>query len=198
MHDGMNDPRYDQYFAPGISDLSSCNAPDLSAVRRPCVLQFVINANFKRVVPDRDRALLYNFVRRANNALSDYSHGLENLSHFIDSRKSDFRTYLAAVHNFESVVAELVACHLLLFRVRQKKFFSKNDGSALARMYLMNNEIKHAESSFDDPLSEPSSTLPLWITNDGLRSHNSRIAWGELGVVVVDVATAANNIARLD
>jgi hypothetical protein len=189
---------YDDHFAPEISKLTICGASRLTELRRPDVTQFAINTILKRHVPDRESALLFNFVRRASNVLTHYERAISELAAFIDGSKSDFRLYLASVHDFECCLAELIACHVLLFRVRGSKYFDKNDGSALSRLSLMNNEVKHADSSIENGDHQISRTLPLWVTNSGLSSYGASLQWQELIVIVSDVATAASGIARLD
>jgi hypothetical protein len=194
----MNHEFYDKHFATGISKLTACNVVRLTSIRRPDVTQFALNAILKRAVPDREKAFLFNFVRRASNALLDYDQAAMEFAAFIDGEKSDFREYLAAVHHFEGVLAELTACHSLLFRIRGGKYFNKNDGSPLSRLSLMNNEIKHADGSIENGDFQVSSTLPLWLTNQGLKSYQSELTWNELAAIIRDVAEAANNAARLD
>lgn len=80
------------------------------------------------------------------------------------------RQYLAAMTHWEVFLSQAYQAHCLL-DMGQKNMFTRGDGSVLERLSLLYGRAKHVEKAVTTAgqLRE-SGTLPVWLTNDGLRS----------------------------
>ena len=71
--------------------------------------------------------------------------------------------------------------------------FQKNDGSKEQRLYDMANLVKHTASAVESGQCGDADTVPLWLTNDGLRSFGLFVTYAEASEILIDVSALADD-----
>jgi len=82
------------------------------------------------------------------------------------------------------------ACCLL--DMGKKNMFTQGDGSVLERLSLLYGRAKHVEKAITTAGQIPENgTLPVWLTNDGLRSTDSHLTFSEIVGILRELAQYA-------
>lgn len=68
----------------------------------------------------------------------------------------------------------------------------EDDGSGIQRLNLLYNRTKHLESAINSGQLPPDGTLPVWLTNDGLRAVDAELTFAELAEILTDLAKWAD------
>jgi hypothetical protein len=58
----------------------------------------------------------------------------------------------------------------------------------MQRLNLLYNRAKHAESAITSQQLPPDGTLPVWLTNDGLKCVESSLTFQEMAELLGDLA----------
>lgn len=75
----------------------------------------------------------------------------------------------------------------------QGSLFRKRDGSVLERLNILYGRAKHVEKAIATVgLLPENGTLAIWLTNDGLRSTDSYLTFGETAEILRDLARFAD------
>ena len=199
-----NTDHLQRYFAPGISGLASCNAPDLTGQhsQAPHWLQNLnLNSVFRGAFKDRYRQYALNQLYRAQVAFSDYHEARTLTLHFLRDGRPDnpaVRAYFKAVSRWESCLLNLQMFVDVMNKVKKEfndeKVFNAGDGSIEERAYELANTVKHWGSHLAADRHSEHHTIPVWLTNDGLQSYQHRIKYGELAEVVAATARVADDL----
>jgi hypothetical protein len=192
----------DYFFAPKLSELTSHGAPALTlpiADTENWLLDFALETVVGRQIPDPDRQLYWTLIRRAQAAAAEYELGRQSLTEFFAPRPSlALRPYFGALRHFELCVALGYQGWMVVRQLtpNRPKLFEKGDGSEYDRMNHVYNAWRHADGFILQGECPPDSTLPVWITNDGLESARARISFAELRDMVQALARIVEMIIR--
>jgi hypothetical protein len=74
----------------------------------------------------------------------------------------------------------------------EKILFVKGESSVVQRLKLLYNRTKDIESAIKSGQLPPDGTLPVWLTNDGLRAVHARLASTEIAETLTDLAKWAD------
>lgn len=191
----------EKHIAPGISDFTEANIPDLrgdydqaeywltnhflnNALRtsfNPPIKQYVQNYIFRAEV-------LFRLYHEARDVTLDYLEGN-------DPRNPRVSRYYKAISIWETVFLNwAVAFDLIVKLNNNKRLFVKGEGSEEERAHEIQNEIKHCGGSIFGGHWTETSTIPIWLKNSGISSHNYNISFSELSDLVVEVAEFANEL----
>lgn len=66
--------------------------------------------------------------------------------------------------------------------------FEPNDGSVLQRLCLLYNRSKHVNHAINAGQLAADSTLPVWLTNDGLRCVDGHLTFEEMAEILEELA----------
>jgi len=97
----------DKFVAPKLSQLTECNAPDMSNYDDQCthwVANFALNSMLRVTVKQPQRAFFFTFLRRAETAFYEYENARRCLLEYIEQK--DLHKVLRAVHHFESLLSQ--------------------------------------------------------------------------------------------
>src|ERR1700674_1746820 len=97
----------DNFVAPKLSELTSCNAEPLP---EPCnfLHEFILSNLLQARYPSDRRAILFNFIRRVEQAFYEYDQARFNLQAYIEEPRSDhIAIYFRALAHFEQCLAVL-------------------------------------------------------------------------------------------
>jgi hypothetical protein len=163
---------------------------------------FVLNATLRVSIADPIRQLMFSFMRRVDAAVLEYTRGRGALKEFIDSKPDvGISRYSRCLHAFETAVATTYQALLLIRQVvpTAPPLFKKADGTVLYHLDRVHNAIKHADHMIaHGERYAPGSTLPVWITNDGLESVDSLLRFDELADEIEALYRIAAHLASLD
>jgi len=95
--------------------------------------------------------------------------------------------YLAAIGHWEVFLSHAYQAYRLLAR-NQKILFKQGDGSILERLNLLYNWSKHAEKAIEAGQLPAEGTLAVGLTNNGLRSADSRLTYDEMAEMLEELA----------
>ena len=91
----------DKLIAPKISTLVAPQIPDISGERKQFVATFILNFNLSLTITNRHRQLLFNILRKAEDAADEYCRGAETLKDYVIRRGVTLHPYFTALRSFE-------------------------------------------------------------------------------------------------
>jgi hypothetical protein len=211
----------DRLIAPRISTLSELSLPDIASEKKNLLGAFVFNFDLSLTVSNKHRQLLFNVIRKAEDARDEYERGAGSLRAYVQGRGLSLVPYFSALRSFEHCVAHLyqsVRCMNALSKTwNGPKQFDRNDGSVLARINLIHTEIKHMDARFcegdcanemsfailsgddaKDPACNNISNVPMWLTNEGLECSAAKLTFAELAHEIEEILIEAENLATLN
>jgi hypothetical protein len=194
--DTMTDDTKDKFIAPKISALKAPALPDITAERRYLLATFILNFDLSLIMSNKHRQLIFNVVRKAEDAFNEYCQGADSLRQYITAASFTLSHYFSALRHFEHCLAHLYEAVCCLNAVSKTwggpRQFDRGDGSILQRAHLIHTGIKHMDAQFEEGefANETSSRLfatrsagtrclanmdasdianvPMWLTDDGL------------------------------
>lgn len=194
----------DRFFFPKLSQLNACGAPLLAiapVVSADWIVNFALNS-VGRNIPDPTRQLMFNFMRRVDRAVLEYTRGREALTELIECRTHvDISRYSRCLDAFDAAVAMTYQGYLLAKQLipGKPRLFEKQDGSVLSRIDRIYNASKHADEFIaNGNRFAPESTLTVWIINTGLESRDAVLTFVELAEEIQALGTLAEQLSGLD
>jgi hypothetical protein len=150
-------------------------------------------------IEEKARTRTFNIIRRTINALDEYELARTSYHAIFESEQKSTAAYLRALHHFEVCIAQLMQAHELFFGMIDSEYRNKNGtgreelNDRLARIY---NDSKHTEGRVKAQGFEDGDTLAVWISDSGLNSKKTQIAFNELYEVMCDMADVAKLLAN--
>jgi hypothetical protein len=200
----------DEFYAPSISKLVECKAPDLTGQHEEAkywiannFLNSVVSNMFGRTIKNQYKQYFINLLFRTQVAFADYHEGRSLTIEFIQKSSSGnpaVQKYFQAVSRWESCLLNLqmfmdIYNKLNKFRGTNELAFNEKDSSSSEyRLYKMANTVKHWGERISNNIHEYRHTIPLWIINDGLSCNSYSISYIELSEIISSVALAADEI----
>ena len=173
-----------------ITKVTECNVGDLFAEfpeARNWVSRFGLMVIFVDQPREEVRPFALQFVRRTEMALTEYASAREELRSFVSRNGGVWSPYFRALYHFEAAVAQLYQVFDYSRKVLDTKLFDGSDGSPLSRLNLIYNTSKHQLAEAD---------LPIWITNEGIESADSKLAFSEMEDLLRSAARIATKLTR--
>ncbi|HEY3210823.1 MAG TPA: hypothetical protein VGL18_13740 [Actinomycetota bacterium] len=194
----------DRFVAPGISDFTSAEVPDMTGYdpeSKFWLANFVLNSGLGGNLRPPGNAYAYNYLRRAVAAFSEHEGARQATLSFLASDRQSVSQYAAAVLHWEFFLGQSWHAYLLLrglFKFLTQgdvpQVFVRGEGSVEERLNDLYSQMKHVESRIEHGQMMEGATVPVWLTNEGLRSVDSLLTYAETGDVLRDVAKWANII----
>ena len=72
--------------------------------------------------------------------------------------------------------------------------FVAGDGSREQRAYELANAIKHWSGHVASQKYDETLTIPVWLTNDGLKSLKYQISFADLATLISEIAAVADEL----
>ena len=193
-----------RYLAPGISAFTSCDAPDITAAHPEAphwLANHFLNSAFRGTFKNKYRQYAVNQIFRAQVAFADYHEARSLTAEYLARGKPDnpaSRAYFRAVARWESCLLNLHIFIDVMNRMKKdlkdEPVFKEGDGTPEQRAYGMANTVKHFGSDIFADRHAEADTIPLWLTNTGLRTRMLEVTYHELATLVSEVATAADEL----
>ena len=90
--DSFGDEAKDRFIAPKISEIAEPKIPDISARRKYPLNVFIMNFQLSLTISNKKRQLIFNILRKVEDAFDEYGEGRKNLFSYVQSDKK--RLYL--------------------------------------------------------------------------------------------------------
>lgn len=176
------------FISDKITKVTECNITDLYA-EFPAACDWVSGFGLMVIFVNQPREevqpFALQFVRRAEMALAEYASAREELRSFVSGNRGRWSPYFRALYHFEAAVAQLYQAFDYSRKVLNTKLFAENDGSPLNRLNLIYNTSKHQLAGADQP---------LWITNEGIETVESKLAFSEMEDLLRSCARIATKL----
>lgn len=176
----------EEFVAPELRALNKFAVPELQQMPN-YFNSLLVNQVFVAKLPEQDRRLTANFIARIEHANDAYRAGSAYLSQYIDCLPENDTTklYRRSLRNFENCILHThvaISCAIKIANIyRVEPLYQPGDCSDYDRIRRINNRIKH----FDEDIiccgaDNNSPTVPMWLTNEGLKSSDGEISYIEL------------------
>ena len=219
--DSLDNETKDGLIAPKISEITTPKIPDIRPKRKDPLSVFILNFQLSLTISNKTRQLLFNTLRRVQDAFDEYCEGRENILSFAQSDKKSVSSYFASLRSFENClghVYQVVRCMNSLEKpFGSSQQFDKGDGSILDRVNTLHTAIKHMDNRFEegscpDEISfktlagKPGKTkaeklvapnIPVWLTDDALESRCARVTYEELSQEILEILENVRPLARI-
>lgn len=218
--DAMPDNTKDALIAPKISQLVSPEIPEIAADKH-LVGIFVLNPKLAIGISNKNRQLLFNLIRKADDATGEYMAAAEDLNAFLQGRKLALSPYFSSLRHWEHCVGHLYQAVRCMNSLNSgwggEKQFERGDGSILERVQIVHNAIKHMDDRFENGnLADRNSfslfaspdgtgrgnipsteTIPMWLTNVGLECANAKVSYSEIAQEIQELRQEAYKMATI-
>ncbi|MEC0234868.1 hypothetical protein P4H71_11070 [Paenibacillus kribbensis] len=159
---------------------------------------FILNATLRYRYEEKQRIYLMNILRRIESTFYQYNTASVLLDDFLNHEKVSISKYLSAVVCIETSISHLYQAYMLGSKMagEDNKLFERNDGSSIERLNKLYNVAKHYDSSISNGSLEELNTIPIWITNQGVKSNKVFLDFDELHAMMREVEFVANEIIK--
>ena len=191
-------------YAPGIAEFTSCNAPDISATHPEAqhwLVNHFLNSMLRAEYRNKFRQYAINQIYRAQAAFADYHEARLLTAEFLDSGRPEnpaSRSYFRALSRWESCFLNLQIFIDVLNKMKKDfnddPVFKEGDSSPAQRAYTIANMVKHWGTEIYAGRHDEGDSVPLWLTNHGLKTKKAEMTFSELAQTLSEVGTAANQL----
>jgi hypothetical protein len=185
----------DIFVAPEMSKFTEASIPDMSTTddqQEHWLGNFILNNLLSTRFVSPIRQQMYNFLRRSHAAFTEYALAREATRAYLDNPERILR-YIDAINHWEAFLANAWQAYCFLGS-GQMRWFGKNDGSVLQRLCALYSRSKHADAAIERGDFVEDSPLCVWLTNDGLSSTESQLAFDEIAEILTDMARWASAV----
>ena len=187
----------DNFVAHKLSALTACGAAELRS-DTTWLNHFILSTVFRVNLPAKTRAYFFNFIRRAEGALSAYREARSALLEYVNTSRNVLSPYFRALANFEVCISQCCQGYELLARASGESFYDKDDGSSAERLQILYVESKHMDRMIDGGRMPDEATAAIWITNGGVECSRATLSFGELTELLLQMSSLADRLSILD
>lgn len=184
----FNTELLDRHLAPGISAFTACDAPDI-ALRHPeaphWLANHLLNSVFRGAYKNGFRQYAANQIYRAQVAFRDYHEARALTAEFLATGRPEnpaVRAYFRALARWESCLLNLQifidVMNKMKTDLKDEPVFKESDGTTEQRAYSIANTVKHFGSDIAAGRHAEGDTVPLWLTNFGLKTRSHELLPG--------------------
>lgn len=187
----------DKFVAPRLSKLTQCHVPDMSQHDSQCmdwITNYVLNTSLRVNVPQPQRAFHFMFLRRSETAFYEYDNARNCLDEYVKHKR--LYRFIRAVHHFESFLSQAWQGYEILRRLLDRRVFEKGDGSPHERLHILHCKSKHSDSAIERGEVPGDTTMPIWLTNDGIECAEATLSYEEMSEVLVELASCAAQLSN--
>lgn len=193
-----------KFFAPEISDFTAFDAPDLTAAHPEAthwLANHFLNSIFRSSYKNRYRQYAINQIYRAQVAFADYHEARALTTEFIaksEPHNPASRAYFRAVARWESCILNIQIFIDVMNKMKKdfkdEMVFKDGDGTPEQRAYAVANVVKHWGGEIFAGRHEEGDTVPLWLSNNSIKTSTCQITYAELGCLVSELAVVAGQL----
>jgi hypothetical protein len=180
-----------------LSLLTECGAREIPTYAN-WLNVFILNSVFIFRLPPKTRAYVFNFLRRAEGALSAYREARKALIEYLETPRNVLSPYFRALLNFEVCISQCYQGYELLAMASGEKFFEPNEKSEAERLRILYVDSKHMDRMIDGGKIPTDATAAIWITNHGLESSRATLSFDELIEMLLQMGRLAERLSKLE
>jgi hypothetical protein len=184
----------DNYVAHKLSLLTECGAPELEE-NSTWLNAFILNSVFRLQILPKPRAFLFNFLRRAEGAMSAYRDARLALLEYLATPPSTISPYFKALAHLEICVSQCYQGYELLATATGQKVYEPGHGSAEEKLYTIYVDSKHMDRMIHGEKLPAEATAGIWITNSGIESSRGALSFVELHRLLYDMRNLAEQLS---
>lgn len=185
----------DRFVAPGASAFTHADIPDMSNYARESghwIANCFLNSVFGPTWKPPYNAYMYNYLRRAEAAFASHAAAREATLAFVAGGSQSPRKYASALFHWEAFLGQSWHGFKTLEKAFSVAVYKKGEHSVEERLNHLYNQMKHIESRIENGKLLPEATVPVWLTNSGLRSIDAELTYAETAEILKDVAKWAD------
>lgn len=180
------------FIAPRLSELTECNANDMSHLKEKWLNNYILNTIVKIGETNEKNAYFINFLRRAEAIFNEYENARIALIKYISSERNNISPYFKALLHFETFFAQLHQAYQLIKTLTGHEAYEPGDNSILDRVRKIHNTSKHMNERIEKSSKIDKKTCAIWITNEGVEfidigDNIINITFSELEEVMVEL-----------
>ena len=187
----------DSYIAPELSGFTHAVIPDMQGHASQAshwldnhVLNVMLRGSWKRPLS----TYVFNFLRRATNAFSSHNAARQATLSSLECYNQTPSTYCVALLHWETFLGQSWHAFGLLEKAFSLRLFKKGSESELERLNALYNQMKHVESRIECGQIPSEATVPVWLTNAGLKSIDTALSFAETGKLLEGIASWADSL----
>jgi hypothetical protein len=184
----------DNFVEHKLSLLTECGAREIPTYAN-WLNAFILNSVVRGGLSGKPRAYSFNFLRRAEGALSAYREARFALIEYLETPRNVLSPYFRALLNFEVCISQCCQGYELLATASGEKFFERNDKSEAERLHSLYVDSKHMGDMIDGGKIPTEATAALWITNHGLESSRATLSFDELAEMLLNMGCLAQRLS---
>lgn len=186
----------DKFVAPKLSELTKCAAkplPETGELLTAAILNDIVH---RRLGTGENRAMVFNMVRRLDQATFEYEQGRVDLRAKVEQPPfNQIALYFRALAHFEQCLASLYQFAMFWGAIRPNhKMYNKHDGSLLDRINKIYNISHHMENKISSGEVPTDMTTPVWLLNDGIACKGVMVTFEELREELANARIATKDL----
>lgn len=190
----LTDYALDNFAAHKLSLLTRCGASEMP-IAQNWLGSFITRSIFLANTPSKDRAYIFNIIRRAEGSLNAYREARTALIEYVKTPRSELSPYFRSLLNFEVAIAQCYQGLELLARSVGHKLFEEDDGSVYQRLQVLYVDSKHMDRMISGGKLPDEATGAVWITNEGLESKRAKVTFSEIELMLAEMSDFARELA---
>ena len=189
----------DRFIAPHLSKFTHAKIEDLSqydSQQTSWTENFLLNTLLISRVPNPQREYILNYLRRVQTAFEEFELARNYTQGYLASQ-TGVSSYFYAQHHWE------VTLNLMWQSLRTLKNlystsppFIKGDLSTEEKLNTIANAMKHAEGRILEGKMPKEGGLPVWLTNEGLESVDTKLAFNEIAEYLKQLGHVAGRLSN--
>jgi len=187
----------DSYIAPGLSGFTQAAIPDMRSHASQAshwldnhVLNVMLRGSWKPPLS----TYVFNFLRRATNSFLTHEAARQATLRSLACHNQSPSTYSVALFHWEAYLGQSWHAFRLLEKAFSLELFKKGSASELERLNALYNQMKHVESRIECDQIPAGATVPVWLTNAGLKSIDAALSFVETGSILEAIASWADTL----
>jgi len=179
----------DTFISDKITKVTACNAADLYLEfpdAKNWLSGFGLMVIFNDQPPENRRHFAWQFLRRAEMALAEYSLAREALQNLLSGNRGRWSPYFHALTHFETALAQLYQALDSYRKLSKRNLFESNDDSVEDRLNKIYNISKHQLTTGDQL---------VWISDSGVETAVAAISYVEIEELLRSLARVATKLS---
>jgi hypothetical protein len=185
----------DSYIAPELSNFTEAAIPDMGSHAGQVshwLDNHVLNVMLRGSWEPPLSTYVFNFLRRATNSFRTHGAARQATLDSLARSNQSPSLYCEALFHWEAYLGQSWHTFKLLEKAFSLELFRKGSASELQRLNALYNQMKHVESQIECAQIPAGATVPVWLTNDGLKSTDAVLSFVETGRILEVVASWAD------
>lgn len=151
---------------------------------------YFLNSTLRARFSGKFHQLAMGFIWRSQLCFGHYCSARDATLQYVnehDPSKPKFGTYFRSVGAWEAYFLNAMIAIDYVAKMNEKQVFARGDGTKDQRIYDVGNHIKHMQNKIQSGLIDHENTMPIVLTNDGVRSSsNIEVSYSELFELLQD------------